>query len=119
LKGLLIRWLVSVVALYITIYTGKALGLGLGVKSIVSAFIAVLVLAVVNATIRPILKLAAAPMNCMTLGIVGILINVLMFWLVSAAGTGLVVKGFLAALYGSVVMGLVGGALNTLVRRED
>lgn len=119
MKGLLIRWLVSVVALYITVFAGKALGLGLGVKNILGAFIAVLVLAVVNATIRPLLKLFTMPLNCMTLGLIGILINALMFWLVGAVGTGLIVKGFWAALFGSIVMGLVGGVLNTVVRRED
>jgi len=38
---------------------------------------------------------------------------------VGALKTGLVVNGFLAALFGSVCMGLAGGVLNTLVRRED
>ena len=112
---LLLRWILSAIALYITVYLGQMLHLGLKVDGPASALLAVAVLTVVNAVIRPILAFLTAPLSCLTFGLVGVLINGLMFWLVSLIVPGFHVTTVLGSLFGAIVMGLVSGALNNLL----
>ncbi len=124
---LLIRWAVGAAALYLTVAAAQALGIGLGLKGeglqgVLNAFVVVLALTLVNALIRPIVRLLTMPLNCLTLGLFGFVINALMFWLVGALDLGLVVRDFVAALFGSLAMSVIGGILNTFVpdgRDED
>jgi putative membrane protein len=88
---------------------------GLALKDAVAAFIAIAVLTLVNAFVRPILGFIAAPINCLTLGLFSFILNALMFWLVGALDLGLVVKGFVPALFGSVVLSLISGILNSFI----
>lgn len=120
---ILYRWLLSAVALYVTVIAGQHLGLPLyidpGIKAVLPAFIAVAVLAVVNAIIRPIVQLVALPITCLTLGLFSLVINGIMFWIVGQVVPGFHVRGLLAPIFGSISMGLLSGILNTLLISED
>ena len=110
MRGLLIRWIISAIALYITALLAKALGIGITVSGAGPALLAVVVLAIVNALIRPLVMLLTLPLNCLTLGLFTIVINALMFWIVGAGWLpGFEVRGFIPALFGSVVMGIIVG----------
>jgi putative membrane protein len=118
--GLLIRWAIGAVALYLTVLLGQQLGFelgfsGKGVESIIAAFIAVLGLTLVNALIRPLVKMLTLPLSCITFGLFGLVINALMFYLVGELNIGLRVDGFIAALFGSVVTSILFGVLNTFL----
>lgn len=118
--GLLTRWAIGAVALYLTVLLGDQLGFGLsfdgkGTQSVIAAFVAVLVLTLVNALIRPVVKLLTLPLSCITFGLFGIVINALMFYLVGRLDVGLRVEGFMAALFGSVVTSVLFGVLNTFL----
>jgi len=120
MKSLLARWLISAVALYLTALLGNALGIDIVVKGALSALLAVALLAVVNALIRPLLVALTLPLNCLTLGLLTFVINALMFWLVGVIGIpGFKVHGFLAALFGSVVMGVISGLANSLIGPKE
>lgn len=116
--------MLSALGLYITIMLGRALNLPFyiapGLAGVQGALIAVVAFAVVNAVVRPVVQLVALPLSCLTFGLIGVVINALMFWIVGQVTPGFHVRGFLAPLFGSVVMGLVSGALNNLLvsRRE-
>jgi putative membrane protein len=117
---LIVRWIASAVALVVTVFVGHALGLGLGFNAAgagiaVTAFEAAFVIGLVNAVVRPIVALVAMPITCLTLGVFSLVINAAMFWLTSVVVHGFIVHGFLAALFGSVVMSLVSGPLNWLL----
>lgn len=113
---LLIRWAIGAVALFLTVQLARVVGVGgLAVKDIGSAFVVVLAFTLVNAVIRPIVRMLTAPLNCLTLGLFSFVVNALMFWLVGALDIGLTVKGFVPALFGSIVLSLVSGLLNTFV----
>lgn len=119
MKGVIIRWVVSAIALYLTALLAQALGLRIGVNG-AGALLAVLALAVVNALIRPMLLLMALPLNCLTLGLFTFIINALMFWLVGAGWIpGFEVSGFPAAVFGSVVMGIIAGLANQVVAPKE
>jgi putative membrane protein len=119
----LVRWLVNAAALWVATqivsgvtYSGGALPL-LGVA---------LVFGVVNAVIRPVLKILTFPIIILTLGIFALIINGLMLMLTSALssalGLGFHVRGFWAAFWGALVVSLVSTILSLFIRdsgRDD
>ncbi len=115
---LLLRWLLSALALYITVLLGKALHLPFyvapGLAGVAGVLVMTAVLAVVNAILRPLVQAIALPLTCLTFGLFGLVINALMFWLAGQVLPSYFhVAGWVAPLFGSVVMGLVSGVLNT------
>src|SRR5918996_4202080 len=78
-----------------------------------------LVFGVVNAVIRPLLLMLTCPLVLVTLGLFIFVLNALMLWLTGALSQalnlGFAVTGFLPALLGGLVVGLVSTALNILV----
>jgi len=79
-----------------------------------------LVFGVVNAIIRPILKVLTFPIILLTLGLFALVINGLMLLLTSALsdalGLGFHVHGFWAAFWGALVVSIVSTMLSLLVR---
>ncbi len=119
MKGILIRWVVSAVALYLTAWFARVLHVGLRVEGAATALLAVVVLAVVNALIRPLVIMFTLPLNCLTLGLLTFFINALMFWLVGKVVPGFTVRGPWAAIFGSVVMGVIGGIASHLIAPKE
>ena len=120
MKSLLIRWIVSAIALYLTALLAKWLHIGIEVSGAVSALLAVAVLAIVNALIRPLVIVLTLPLNCLTLGLFTFVINALMFWLVGSGWlSGFKVEGPVAALFGSVVMGIISGLASHLIGSRE
>ena len=111
--SILIRWVISAIALYIVTQIVP----GVRVDSIQATLIAALVIGLVNATLGSLLKLMTLPIGCLTLGLSGLIINGLMFWLAGNFVGGFHVDGFLPALLGSIVMSLVGGAIDFLLNQ--
>jgi len=117
---LLLRWIIGAVSLYLTVLAAHTIGVsGLalrgGTDGAVAAFLVILALTLVNAILRPILKLLTLPLNCLTFGLFGFVINAFLFWLVGQLGLGFVVKGWIAPLFGSLVLSAVSGILNAFV----
>jgi putative membrane protein len=116
---LMLRWVLSALALYITVKLAEYLGLRVwlapGMKGVIASVIAVALLAIVNAVVRPIVTLLTLPLTCLTLGLFSFVVNAMMFWLVGQIVPGFRVKGFLGPLFASVVMGVVSGILSSVV----
>ncbi len=132
---ILLRWILSAVALYITVYLGAFLNgrypewnlqfaIAPGLAGVQGALLFVLALSLANAVLRPILKAVALPLTCLTFGLFSFVINAFLFWLVGQFMPGFHVAGWQAPLFGSVVMSIVGGLLNNVMvsqleRRRD
>jgi putative membrane protein len=101
--ALLLRTVLNAAALLLIAYIYP----GVAVTSFVAAVIAALVLGLVNAVIRPILVILTLPVTILTLGLFLFVINALLFWLVAELVPGFEVKGFLAALIGSLLFSLI------------
>lgn len=117
---LLIRWAVTTAALYGTVWLLSVFGLATVARVEWYAwFLLVLVMGLINALIRPAAQLLTAPLNCLTFGIIGVLVNALMFWLVPVLGdaVGLHVfrVGFLGALLGSLVVSAIDGLISQIL----
>lgn len=121
---LLVRWAISAVALYATVWVLDALDLAqVRARYWYSWLIAVIIMALVNALIRPIARLITAPLNCLTFGLMGFVVNAVMFWLVAAISQALDVPVFtvtpLGAFFGAILLGIVSGLLSSLLIREE
>jgi putative membrane protein len=78
-----------------------------------------LIFGLVNAVLKPLIKVVGCPFYVLTLGLIGLVVNALLFMLVGwlAAGLGLpfTVGGFGAAFLGAIVVGVVGFLLHVLI----
>jgi putative membrane protein len=74
---------------------------------------------VVNAVLKPIIKVVGCPFYVLTLGLIGLVVNALLFLLVGyiAAGIGLPfsVDGFGPAFVGAIVVAVVGFILHVVI----
>ncbi len=100
---LILKWLV----LSATVVLAEHLIPGISVASLTVALIAGLVLGLINLIVKPVLTLLTLPINIITLGLFGIVLNALLFWAATYFVTGFVVTGFLAALLGSILVSIV------------
>ena len=101
---LIVRWLLLAAALLLVAHLYP----GVTVKSFGSAMIAAFVLGLLNTLLRPILVLLTLPVTIVTLGLFLFVINALMFWAAAGVLDGFHVRGFLAALIGSLIYSLLG-----------
>jgi len=122
---LILRWVITAAALYATILILQAFGQARAAPDSqwYSWFVAVIIMGLVNALIRPVARFLTAPLNCLTFGIMGVIVNAIMFWLVGALTDAAGFKVFtvtpLGALGGAILVGVIGGALNLLLIRKD
>jgi putative membrane protein len=121
---LLLRWLITAGALYATVWILKLIDQA-AIKEgpWYGWFFAVIIMALVNALIRPVARLLTAPLNCLTFGLMGVVVNAVMFWLVpvlaDVAGMPVFTVTLLGALLGSLLVGAIGGLLNQILIREE
>jgi putative membrane protein len=87
---------------------------GIEVKNFTVALIAAVALGLINAIIRPLLILFTLPLTILTLGLFIFVVNAISFSLASYFISGFEVKSFFAALFGSIVVSIVSGVLNSI-----
>lgn len=92
---------------------------GVHLSNFSSAIIFALILAILNAIVKPILVFLTIPITIVTLGLFLLVINALIILLADKLMTGLNVDGFWWALIFSVILSVVSGALNSLVGDKD
>lgn len=109
--GWLIRWVVLTAAIGIVAKTFR----GLNVIAWWDAFLAAVLLSLVNAFIRPVVVVLTLPINVLTLGLFTLVINALLLLLVDAILPGLHVSGFWAAMAGAFLIGVLSFLMNMLV----
>lgn len=80
---------------------------GIGVASFQVALLVAIVLGFINIFIKPFLGILTLPINFLTLGIFGLILNVLLFWAITLIVPGFTISGFLAALLGSLVVSVI------------
>jgi putative membrane protein len=92
---------------------------GVHIPDFKDAVIFALVLAVLNAIIKPILVLLTLPITIITLGLFLFVINAIIILLADAAMDGVRVDGFLWALIFSLILSVIASVLNGLVADRD
>jgi putative membrane protein len=102
--GFILRALIAAVGLWLA----SEVVPGIHVLSWESLLAAAFLLGIVNAIVRPILILLTLPFTIITLGLFLLVINGLMLELVALFLHGFQVHGIVAAILGSIVVGLTG-----------
>jgi putative membrane protein len=117
---LILRWIASAVAVGLAVYLLPGLEYDGRIETL---FIVALILGLVNAIVRPIVKRLACGLIVLTLGLALFVINALMLYLTSfiAAhfGYGFHVRDFVSALIGAVVISLATWFLSLLIKDKD
>lgn len=80
---------------------------GIEAKSFGSALAAAVVLGLANALVKPILVWVTGPLTILTLGLWLLVVNALMWMLVSFVVPGFRVRGFGAAFFGSLMFAIM------------
>ncbi|GAB4004668.1 phage holin family protein [Spirosoma sp. KCTC 42546] len=110
--GLIIRILISAVAVYIAsqFIPGISVSGGAGTYLMVA-----IVLGFLNAFIKPILTVLTIPITILTLGIFLLVLNVLMVYLTAYLVPHFHVSGFIAALLFSFLVSIVTALIDAIV----
>ena len=121
MRKLLLRWLINALALFAAVRVVPGIEVD-GTGWVVYAVVAI-IFGLVNALIRPLLKMMTCPLIILTLGLFTLIINALMLWLTSWIGTvigyGFYVDGFWPAFLGGLVVSVVSVVLNLVVRDKE
>ena len=119
-QKLLLRWLINGVALYVAAELVPGIHADGGWQVLL---LMALIFGLVNALIRPILKLLTCPLIMLTLGLFTLVINALMLmlasWLGRQLGLGFYVAGFWSAVLGALVISVVSFVLTMLIGDDD
>jgi putative membrane protein len=119
--GILIRLAISAVALWIAtlVLPGITLGGDSTIKKIGTLIAVAAIFGVVNAVIRPIVKTVGCAFYVLTLGLVALVVNGLLFlltsWIAEQLKLSFHVDGFLTAVLGAVIVGVISWLLNLAV----
>lgn len=105
----IIRVLVNAAALWVAAQIVPGIDLSADIWQIL---LIALVFGLVNAVIKPILKVLSLPVLIITLGLFAIVINMALLALTAGLMDGLTVDGVLAAFLGALVISVVSAVLN-------
>lgn len=98
--SMILKWLVFAL---IIMFVGWIIP-GFDVQNIWAALIAVVVIALINTFIKPLILLLTLPINILTLGIFTLVINALLFMFAAYLVPGINVDGFWSALLASILI---------------
>ena len=125
MRNLFLRWIILVVAVVLASLIVNLLGLQFEVDlsaatQIAKLFIGIALWGLLNATLGNILRLLTVPLNCLTFGLVSLVINALMLWIVASQEFGFTIKGewasqFMAAVIASILISAISGLLETFL----
>jgi putative membrane protein len=117
----ILRWAINAVALYLAVILIAGIHL---YGSWVSIIWVALIFGLLNALLRPLLKLLTCPLIVLTLGLFTLLINTFLFWLTAAVGQqfgiGLTISApvFWNAFFGALVVSVVSIILSLILKDE-
>jgi len=103
--GILLRMALVALGLYIA----STIVPGVVFDSLRTLALAALILAAVNAVVRPVVIVLTLPLTLVTLGLFIFVVNAILFWGVSLALPGFHLANFWSALLGSIVVSLTSG----------
>ena len=107
----LLHWLVAGLAVLLT----SKLIRGFEINGFLSALLAALVIGFANAVLWPILFFLTLPLTIVTLGLFVFVVNGIVLKICAAVLPGFQINGFLAAVFGAIVLSLVSLLLHSLL----
>jgi putative membrane protein len=124
MRRFLVRLVINAVALWLT--TLIVLGVHVhsyadGVLATIATYLLVaLVFGIVNGVIGNLVRIVAFPLYILTLGLLALIVNALLLllvaWLSSLAGFGLVVDNFWSGFWGALVLAIISWLIGIILR---
>lgn len=116
--GFISNWLATAIA--VAVATWVVPGIGIVGGNIMAAAVSALVLALLNATVKPVFSLLSLPITVLTLGLFQLVLNAFILELASYLSrnffyAGIVIDSFGAALIGAIVISLVSAIVSQLI----
>ncbi len=115
----ILRWVINAVAIFLAIKFVPGITLRSGLASVLWL---ALIFGLVNALLRPLLKLLTCPLIIATLGLFTLLINTFLFWLTGQIGQlfgiDITIAGFWPAFLGGLVVSVVSVVLTLILKDE-
>ena len=119
--GIIIRLVITAVSLWIA--TLVISGIELTTESVpgqIGTLLAVAVIfGVVNAVLRPIIKTVGCAFYIITLGLISLIVNALLFllvgWIADRVGLAFSINGFWSAFWGAIVVAVVSWILHVII----
>jgi putative membrane protein len=125
----LLRLLISAAALGVATWAvpGITLPTASGWSKAGTLIVVALIFGLINATLKPLIKVVGCAFYILTLGLAALVVNGLLLWLASVIAGDLTlpfhVAGFWAAFWGAIIVGLVSWLLHLLIgdnrQRDD
>ncbi|MEA3295555.1 MAG: phage holin family protein [Patescibacteria group bacterium] len=82
-------------------------------------FWAGLILGIINAFIKPILKLLFLPLRILTLGLFSLVINITILWVVDIFFVDLIISGITPLFYTTIIIWILSIIIPKLVRKKE
>lgn len=109
---ILIRWVLNALSLYIVANVVP----GIRLTDFGAALIAVIIISLVNALLKPLLLILTLPINLLALGLFTFIINAGLLKLAASISPDFQVDTWGAAIIGSILMSIVSTILQSLVK---
>lgn len=114
MHGLLFRWLITALALWLT----SQIVTGIRADGFLPLLFAAIVLGIFNALLRPFVLLITLPINLLTLGLFTFVINGFMLKLTGSVVKGFEVTGFWSAVFGALLLSVFSFLLNVFINDQ-
>ena len=119
---LIIRWAIGAFSLFVAAWLVTGIRVD-GGGWVIYAVMAV-ILGLVNAFVRPLLKLLTCPLILLTLGLFTLVVNALTLllsaWVANNLfSVGFYIDGFWPALWGAIIVSIVSVVLNVFIKDDD
>lgn len=121
---LVVKLIITAVALWVAtlVIPGIQLTTSSTTSKITTLIVVALIFGVVNAVLKPIAKVLGCLAYAVTLGLISIVVNGLLFWLTSYIAGQLKlpfhITGFWAAVFGALLVGIVGWVLSLILEPD-
>lgn len=119
----LVRWIITAIGVGAAVWLIPGINT-IGANSTISVFAMALVLALVNISIKPVLKVLSMPITILTLGLFYLVLNACLLELAAWAalnifGSGIAISSFGSALLGSIVISIVSAITSSIWDKND
>jgi len=121
---LIIRVLVTAASLLVAtlLLPGIEITAGTTVSKITTLIVVALIFGIINAVLKPIVKVVGCVFYILTLGLIGLVVNALLLlltsWVADKLNLPFHITGFWPAFWGAIIIGVVGWLLNITLGRE-
>ncbi len=112
--NLILKWIIYALIIMLIAFIVP----GITVANFLAALLAVVVMALVNIFVRPLAEFISLPINILTLGLFGFVVNGLLFLLVGYLSPGLYINGFWSGLLGALLLTIFSSLLENYSQKK-